>query len=343
MARPIALVRGSPVTVLGTLLLIAVVGQATFDTDPLFVNLLEIAIPVVLGLSIIYVDWWMHREGFDDDELARSFSYAVYGLLALAGLASWLSVLQWMNGTPLGEPAFVVIGASTVGTAAGLLLGVSRIRQRRAMESIDQQREQLESFASTVSHDLRNPLNVALAKLDEVSNEIDHPQLAHSISTLQRMDEILAGTLELARQGSIVRDPEPVSLPAVIEEAWADTATGRASLSMGESLGTVAGDEARLYQLFENLFQNAVEHAGSSVTVRVDTFEGGIFIEDNGPGIPEGIQDRVLERGFSARPDGSGLGLSIVQAIAMAHGWDVRVMNSENDGTRIELRGTELS
>lgn len=339
MARPIALDRGySPVTVLGTLLLLAVIGQAAFDTDPLVVNVFESAIPVLLGFSIIYVDGWMHREGFDDDELMRGFAYAIYGLLALAGLATWLSVLQRMSGTQLGEPSFVVIVAATVGAAAGLILGVSRIRQRRAMESIDQQREQLESFASTVSHDLRNPLNVAMAKLDEVSNEVDHPQLDHSISTLQRMDEILEGTLELARQGSIVRDPEPVDLNAVIEQAWADTDTGRASLSVGDVLGTVAGDEARLYQLFENLFQNAVEHAGSSVTVRVERFDDGILVMDDGPGIPEGIQDRVLERGFSARPDGSGLGLSIVQAIAMAHGWNVRVTNGENGGTRIELR-----
>lgn len=330
--------RVSPVTALGTLLLIAVIGQAVFDSDSLVVNVFELAIPVVLGFAIIYIDRWMYREGFDDDELTRSFSYAIYGLLALAGLATWLTVLQRMNGTRLGEPSFVVLGAATVGAAAGLILGVSRIRQRRAMESIDQQREQLESFASTVSHDLRNPLNVALAKLDEAGNEVDHPQLDHSISTLQRMDEILEGTLELARQGSIVRDPEPVDLNAVIEQAWADTDTGGATLSVGDALGTVAGDEARLYQLFENLFQNAVEHAGSAVTVRVGTFNRGIFIEDDGPGIPEGIRDRVVERGFSARPDGSGLGLSIVQAIAMAHGWNVRVTNSENGGTRIELR-----
>jgi hypothetical protein len=58
---------------------------------------------------------------------------------------------------------------------------------------------------------------------------------------------------------------------------------------------------------------------------------------DRRPGDPRWVRDPTLERGFSARPAWSGLGLSIVQAIAMAHGWTVQVTTGENGERWVEL------
>ena len=64
--------------------------------------------------------------------------------------------------------------------------------------------------------------------------------------------------------------------------------------------------------------------------------ERGVFIEDDGPGIPPEERERVFEKGNTTREDGSGFGLAIVERIVDAHGWDVRVAESDG-GARFEL------
>ncbi|PSQ22659.1 hypothetical protein BRD06_09920 [Halobacteriales archaeon QS_9_67_15] len=76
--------------------------------------------------------------------------------------------------------------------------------------------------------------------------------------------------------------------------------------------------------------------ADPSVTVRVGTLddESGFYLADDGPGIPDARRDAVFESGFSTSEDGTGFGLSIVEQVADAHGWSVRITESEfGDGT----------
>jgi signal transduction histidine kinase len=87
--------------------------------------------------------------------------------------------------------------------------------------------------------------------------------------------------------------------------------------------------------------QDTVEHGGDDVTVHVGSFAdgstGGIFVADDGAGIPTEKRQRVLEDGFSTSEQGTGLGLSIVTDIAAGHGWDVRVTDSNSGGARVEF------
>lgn len=107
---------GSPVSLLGVVLLAAVGVQSALDADPLVINALETAVPITVGIAIIYVDRWMAREGFDDERF-RGFAYAIHGSIGLTALAIWLVVLRRLNRTRLDEPEFIVLGAATVGAA----------------------------------------------------------------------------------------------------------------------------------------------------------------------------------------------------------------------------------
>jgi signal transduction histidine kinase len=64
-------------------------------------------------------------------------------------------------------------------------------------------------------------------------------------------------------------------------------------------------------------------------------------VADDGPGIPESDRLGVFESGYSTAPDGTGFGLTIVEEIAEAHGWEVSVTASRDGGARFEIRGVE--
>ncbi|MFW5978041.1 MAG: PAS domain S-box protein, partial [Halohasta sp.] len=81
---------------------------------------------------------------------------------------------------------------------------------------------------------------------------------------------------------------------------------------------------------------NSVEHADGSVTVRVGPTDEGFYVADDGPGIPEDERQMVFEHGYTGS-DGTGFGLAIVESIAEAHGWSVRITESRSGGARFEF------
>ncbi|WP_255491984.1 HAMP domain-containing sensor histidine kinase [Haloarcula sp. JP-L23] len=101
----------------------------------------------------------------------------------------------------------------------------------------------------------------------------------------------------------------------------------------------IEADESRLQQLFENLFRNAIEHGGEAVTVHVGALEDGtgFYVADDGPGIPSEKRDQIFDHGYSTVADGTGFGLTIVQPIVQAHGWELAVTESAEGGARFEI------
>jgi signal transduction histidine kinase len=94
-------------------------------------------------------------------------------------------------------------------------------RERR----LHQQNERLEELASVVSHDLRNPLNVAQGRATLVAEHTDSEHLAPLRQALDPMETIVEDTLTLARRGDRIHDPEPVQLPDLVGKSWATVDT----------------------------------------------------------------------------------------------------------------------
>ncbi|MFQ3320746.1 MAG: signal transduction histidine kinase [Natronomonas sp.] len=153
------------------------------------------------------------------------------------------------------------------------------------------------------------------------------------------MDTLITDLRALGQHGQTVRHPESLDVAAVAGEAWAYVDTGSATLDLEEGIDRLDADRERLLQLFENLFKNAVEHAGPDVTVRVGPLDEGFYVADDGPGIPEEFKQEAFEFGYTSKGEEStGLGLAIVEAIADAHGWGLRLVDSETGGARFEFR-----
>jgi len=223
---------------------------------------------------------------------------------------------------------------------AGMAVSQDVTERKEHQRELERQNERLEEFTSVVSHDLRNPLTVLKGALElaERTGEAEHFERGHR--AVDRMERLVTDLRALARQGDRVTDREPVALPGVIQASWDTVDTDDATLLVDVHT-TVLADESRLRQLFENLFANAVEHGGTDVTVRVGPLDGGLYVADDGPGIPPEDRERVFESGYSTSDDGTGFGLAIVSEIASAHGWDVHLAESEDGGARFEVTGIE--
>jgi len=209
-------------------------------------------------------------------------------------------------------------------------------------EHVERQRERLEEFASIVSHDLRNPLDVAQARLKLAREDAPNGHLETIERSLRRMQELIDDILTLARQGETVTDITSVALADAVEQGWRNVQTNDAYLEVAVD-GSISADPTRLQQLFENLFRNSVVHGGDDVTVTVGELDGesGFYVADGGPGIPESKRETVFESGYSTSESGTGFGLAIVREIAEAHDWDVTVTESADGGARFEVRGVE--
>ena len=207
-------------------------------------------------------------------------------------------------------------------------------------QQLQREIDRLDKFAGIVSHDLRNPLNVAQGHLGLIESECDSDHIRPVRDALVRMNEIITDTLTLARQGRVVDETEPVSLRRIAEKSWQNAETGGANLDVVDD-PTIRADPQRLRSILENLFRNVAEHAGD-VAVRVGSVDRGFYVEDDGPGIPEADRDGVFEAGHSTADESSGFGLTIVQEIAAAHGWEVRITDSASGGARFEFIGVDV-
>jgi signal transduction histidine kinase len=172
------------------------------------------------------------------------------------------------------------------------------------------------------------------------------------------MERIIRDVLTLARGEAAVDPSSTVDLETVASDAWTTVDTDTASLTVEDDLPTVEADPDRLRRLLENLFRNSVEHgrpaptgtrdAGGrverddrtepAVGVRVGATSDGFFVADDGTGIPPEERELVFEPGYSSHDAGTGLGLTIVERIAAAHGWTVSVTDGDTGGARIDVR-----
>lgn len=234
-----------------------------------------------------------------------------------------------------------ILAANTVSA----LEQVERTQQlQNRQDELLRQNERLEDFVNFISHDLRNPLNVAEGHLELAQADCENDHLEEVEAAHERMDELIEDLLTLARSGSRIDEPTAVNLQGISESCWKNVATKNAGLVV-ETTQTITADRGRLQRLLENLFRNAVEHGDETVTVTIGdlTSDGGFYVADNGPGIPDDDRDAVFEGGYSTQQDGTGLGLAIVKEIVTAHGWDIQLTESEEGGARFEISGLDPS
>ncbi len=212
-------------------------------------------------------------------------------------------------------------------------------------QELERQNERLDRFASLVSHDMRNPLNVAQGRFELLRDDLDadDDNVAAIDRALTRMETLISEILTLARDGQQIEQWDAVKLSTTVTDCWGMVETGEAALTITDDL-TFEANPSRVKRLFENLFRNAIDHGGPDVTVTVGALDDqtGFFVADDGPGIPEAERPNVFDAGYTTSETGTGFGLAIVAEIAAAHGWEIRLTESSAGGARFEIVDVDL-
>ena len=204
------------------------------------------------------------------------------------------------------------------------------------------------------SHELRTPLTSVLANLELLEVELEGEQREAAASALRssrRMRRLVADLLLLARaDAGRAAAHAPVDLSEVVADAAASSSPWRAttrSRSRPRRAPSVDGARDELHRLVLNLMENALRHTdpGTAVEAQVERRDGEVVlaVEDDGPGIPTELRDKVFERffrGSGEQSGSSGLGLSIVRAVAESHHGSVRAGGSARR-PRSALRGQD--
>jgi two-component system sensor histidine kinase ChvG len=233
----------------------------------------------------------------------------------------------------------------------------------RALEQITHRlaahQHAVESFASDVSHELKNPL-ASIRSATELLADVEDPAdrerfLALVQREVARMERLLTAVREIGEIDARMETetPERVDLDTLLQEV-VEGFRRRADnqeitfISPGGPVLVRARAE-RLQQVFENLLDNALgfSPAGGTVTVILASWNGTatVRVDDEGPGIPDSHRDRIFDRFFTYRPDEphardghTGLGLAIVKTIVEGYGGTVAAVDRPEGGMRFEVR-----
>ncbi|WP_435181007.1 MEDS domain-containing protein [Halorussus sp. AFM4] len=211
------------------------------------------------------------------------------------------------------------------------------VRLRDRERQLRRQNDRLESFATLVAHELRNPVAIGQIYSQQLPEAADADSVEHVADAFDRIEDMVDILLVVTRGRDAVTDETSVRLDDAVHAAWAKSETDAATLDVAVS-GTIRTDETYLEHLFRNLFENAVEH-GDADTVTVGDLPTGFYVADDGSGIPVEARERVFDVGYTTAADhgGTGVGLAFVSALADVYGWEYSVTESEAGGARFEF------
>jgi signal transduction histidine kinase len=257
------------------------------------------------------------------------------------------------------------------GEVAAIVPSGNDITERKEhAERLEQKTDRLESFASMLAHELRNPTMIGQIYSQQLPGGSDSDAVEYVTEAFDRIEAIIDVMLVLTRGQEAVGERAPVALADAARDAWDNVDAPDAELA-AESDGVIEADETYVQHLFRNLLKNAVEHGSTSnrpmdddavehggrdVTVTVGTLSddvsasdandgsadavGGFYVAADGVGIPADERDVIFDEGYTtaAESGGSGLGLAFVRKLTNVYEWDCMVTESEDGGVRFEFR-----
>jgi signal transduction histidine kinase len=213
-----------------------------------------------------------------------------------------------------------------------------------------------DQFIGVLSHDLRTPLGAVTTGAALLANSEDNPQrrgrvISRIMSSAQRMERMISELLDLTRVrlgGTIPLKRRRADLQEICEESLAEIRSARPEAVLRlDAMGNLVGnwDADRLSQVVSNLVGNAIQHGGgtpTTLTAKEDRQHVTLMVHNGGAPISPDVMPLVFEPLARGQPEsttgGIGLGLFIARAIVSAHGGEINVTSSSQDGTTFTIR-----
>jgi two-component system OmpR family sensor kinase len=326
-------------------------------------------LPTGMG-SVIVAD---SLEKVDKTLSQLRFLFLILGLIALitiAMAARWIIALGLKPLEAVEDTAEAIaagdlsarLPAAKPDTEVGRLTTSLNTMLARIEESFTARVEsenKLRRFVADASHELRTPLTAirGFAELHRQGAVVGEEKTKELINRIEkesvRMSSLVEDLLLLARlDQSRELAKEPVDLNTLITEAVASARAAGPNhpieIKLEASEIFVLGDSQRIHQVIANLLANARAHTPNGTKISITAMQGvsetTIAVSDKGPGLSKADQDRIFERFYRADPsrvrnsgEGSGLGLSIVDAVMKAHGGYVSVKSEVGQGATFTL------
>lgn len=225
-----------------------------------------------------------------------------------------------------------------------------------ALERMQELMNSLQQVSSDIAHDLRTPLGRMLQGLERVRREAaSKEEYAKAVDRAIAETEALLATftavlriaqIEGGARRSALREVDLGEILESLVEAYELSAEDAASslTTRMNGRGKIRGDRDLLVQMFANLIENSLTHtpAGSNIVVSLDETPDAVTASvcDDGPGVPENEREKIFQRFYrleaSRTSPGTGLGLSLVAAVAKLHGAKIEVLNT-HPGLRIAV------
>jgi len=287
---------------------------------------------------------------------------ALYGglfalLVALLLGVSWWLVAQHLERTlpaPQAEPALAQLGWQYLLALAGgslLATGLGWALAGRELAAMTAAFDAQARFVANASHELRSPLTVIRTEADVALADPDagvaelRAMGREVIGAADEMEGLMEGLMVLAQSGRPRPEAEPLDLARVVAAASSAVPADGIGVRLDLAPVPVHGERRMLERLAANLIENGVRYnaPGGHVAVRTRAEEGRAVLRviNSGPLVPPATAERLLEpfeRGGRARDGrGSGLGLSIVRAVAEAHGGRVALAPRPQGGLAVDV------
>ncbi|HQV94476.1 MAG TPA: GAF domain-containing protein [Anaerolineales bacterium] len=281
----------------------------------------------------VFVDgkWW-GTIGFDDVNIEREWTNAEIDALLVAGNILGAAIKRQLDEASLQH----------------------ELNQRRKLiGELESKNAELERFTYTVSHDLKSPLFtirgfLGYLKQDALSANTERLEsdIQRIVDATEKMQQLLNDLLELSRVGRLMNEPALVDMQQLVADAL-DLSHGRihdrgVEARAQDGLPSVYGDRQRIFEVFQNLVDNAAKFMGEQpkpvIEIGVTDWRQGMpvfFVRDNGMGIEPSHLDRIfgLFNKLDPKSDGTGIGLALVKRIIEFHDGAIWVESQPGNGS----------
>jgi signal transduction histidine kinase len=292
------------------------------------------------------------------ERLTRRFIIVWIGMVVLGFMISYLSVRRTLLRVEHITETVGRIGTDDLGARlpdAGKSDEIARLAQtfNRMLERIQASVHQLRTVTDGVAHDLKSPVTSIRGRLEVAlleGNSADwRESVAEAVEGLDRLSQFINTSLDLAEAeaGALALRRETVDFSSIVEQ-FVDIYMPALHERHHEiqvdadSAVMVDVDVNLINRVLTNLLDNEMAHLppGCKIRIQVRTRDNfaELVIEDNGPGFPADLKDRVFERFVKGNQStGHGLGLAFVDAVVQAHGGSVKVMDRDAGGAALSV------